>query len=137
MDIGGGIKITSARDVGDALSRVVDHDGEMIARWRILAYEDHVAPALWTCFHSHRTADAIDFRKCQGPAAKHFRRHRDRFVHVEAQAIALAAPFSLRDLGRVQTSMESRIERGTFTGSTPGPSSRLAASISARVAKHG
>ncbi len=42
---GGGVEqVAPAHHVGDALRRVVDHDGEVIAGRRVLARQDDVAP---------------------------------------------------------------------------------------------
>src|SRR5262249_54282676 len=40
------VKIEAADDVRDALKRVVQHAGKVVACRRLLAAEDHVAPAL-------------------------------------------------------------------------------------------
>ena len=39
-------KILAAHDIGDALQRVVDDDREMIARRRVLARQNNIAPLL-------------------------------------------------------------------------------------------
>ena len=45
MQRGRGEEIAAAHDVGDALQRIVDDDGEMIDRRPVLAREQNVAPS--------------------------------------------------------------------------------------------
>ena len=46
VDMGRGEQVAAAHDMGHALRRIVDGDGEMIAGRRVLAGEDHVAEGL-------------------------------------------------------------------------------------------
>ncbi len=43
MQVRRGQQIFTARDEGDALEGVIDHHGEMVARWRVFACQHDIA----------------------------------------------------------------------------------------------
>jgi len=51
LHAGGGKQVLAAHDVADALQRVVDDDGEMVAGRDLAARHDHIAPVPWLGFY--------------------------------------------------------------------------------------
>ncbi len=104
-------QIAAARDVGDALARIVDDDREVIAGRYILAQDHRVTPQLRLRRKALRLAVVVEFGERQRRPAEALPRHRQRPFHVDAQGETLAALQAPVDLGPRQSLVQSRIER--------------------------
>lgn len=111
MQVGRGEQVHAACDVGDALPCVVDGDGKMVARWRVFANDDGIAPAVRPGDDLAHVSFGVEGGECQAPASELLGRRGDGAIHIEAQGEQLAAPLAGRDLVRRQVLMECWVER--------------------------
>src|SRR3989442_7686430 len=100
-------QIFSAHHVGDPLQRVVDHDGEVIARRRFLAGEHHIAPSL----RHGRDRSGLARGTAAGLAPIERARLRERPLHVEPKRERRAGRDLFRALGAREPFGTARIER--------------------------
>ncbi len=101
VDMGRGEEILAARHQGDALQRVVDGDGEMVARRHLLAREHDVAVARRIGPHGLRLlVDPVELADAG-----------ERASDIEAEGEGLAGGDARPSLGRVETAAGAGIER--------------------------
>ena len=133
VQVGRRIKVAPARDMRDALPRIVDNDGQMIAGGHVLADDHGIAPSLGVRLDSLPRAIPVELDKRQRRAAQLFSPPVSALLPCRYAARTrppLASPRSPRRAPLPQPGIERRtvgIGRASVT----------AASISARVAKHG
>jgi len=110
LHLRGGKQVHAARNVRDALARVIDNDGNQIARRRLLAQDDDIPPTLGFARNRARAAVCRKFGERKRRAAQLLAGALNRARHVEPQGIGFATRFALFDVSRCASAPQTRID---------------------------